>query len=119
MDDDRKASSDNQDSFDKRLKSMVREMAGREAQGRGRGSAYFFGVRLATDLLAGVLGGFALGWGLDYWLGTSPWLLLTFTLLGMVAGIMNVIRAASSAEAKRHLERTDGEGLPRVEDEDD
>ena len=118
MGDDRKSSSDRA-SFDKRLEHMAREVAQRDAPGKPRSSAYSFGFRLATDLLAGVLAGFAIGWGLDYWLGTSPWFLLGLIVLGMAAGILNVIRAASSMEAKRHLEQTSGEGLPRVYDDED
>ena len=118
MDDDRRSSSDKA-SFDKRLKAMARAIAARDAPGKHRSSAYSFGFRLAADLLAGVLGGFAIGWGLDYWLGTSPWFLLGLIVLGMAAGILNVIRAASSMEAKRHLEHTSGEGLPRVDDDED
>jgi ATP synthase protein I len=118
MGDDRKSSPDKA-SFDERLKAMTRTIAGRDAPGNSRSSAYHFGFRLATDLLAGVLGGFAIGWVLDYWLGTSPWFLLAFVVLGMAAGILNVIRAATSMEAKRHLEQTRGEGLPRVMDEED
>ena len=106
-------------SFDQRLKNMTRDVAARDAPGKGRGSAYHFGFRLATDLLAGVLGGFAIGWGLDYWLGTSPWFLLGLIVLGMAAGILNVIRAATSMEARRHLEQTSGKGLPRVADDED
>lgn len=119
MGDDRKSSS-GKASFDRRLKAMVRTVADRDKPGsRSRGSAYNFGFRLAADLLAGVLGGFAIGWGLDYLLGTSPWLLLVFIVLGMAAGILSVIRAAASMEARRHLDQTRGEGLPRVIDDDD
>jgi ATP synthase protein I len=119
MGDDGKSSSGDRDSFNKRLKAMASTIAGRDAPGRSRSAAYHFGFRLATDLLAGVLGGFAIGWGLDYLLGTSPWFLLVFILLGMGAGILNVIRAATSMEARRHLEQTRGEGLPRVRDDED
>ena len=118
MGDDRKSSSDRA-SFDKRLRHMARDVADRDAPGKRRSSAYSFGFRLATDLLAGVLGGFAIGWALDYWLGTSPLFLLGLIVLGMAAGILNVIRAASSMEARRHLEQTSGEGLPRVIDDED
>jgi ATP synthase protein I len=31
---------------------------------------------------------------LDRWLGSSPWLLIVFFVLGAAAGIMNVIRVA-------------------------
>lgn len=119
MGDDRKSSS-GKASFDQRLKALARTIADRDKPGRrSRSSAYTFGFRLAADLLAGVLGGFAIGWGLDYLLGTSPWFLLVFILLGMAAGILNVIRAATSMEAKRHLDQTSGEGLPSVKDDED
>jgi ATP synthase protein I len=38
--------------------------------------------------------GFACGYYLDKWLGTGPWLLLVFTVFGLVAGITNVYRTA-------------------------
>ena len=38
--------------------------------------------------------GFACGYYLDKWLGTGPWLLLVFTVFGLVAGIMNVYKTA-------------------------
>jgi ATP synthase protein I len=38
--------------------------------------------------------GFGCGYYLDEWLGTSPWLLLIFTVFGLVAGITNVYRTA-------------------------
>ncbi len=80
-----------------------REKARREKT-RKAASPYGFGLRLVTDMLAAVTAGFLAGWGLDVWLGTSPWLVLLFTPLGMAAGILNVVRAARSAEARRHLD---------------
>ncbi|HKS84427.1 MAG TPA: AtpZ/AtpI family protein, partial [Pseudolabrys sp.] len=47
-----------------------------------------------TELVAGVLVGAAVGWLLDRWLGTSPWGLIVFFLLGFAAGVLNVMRAA-------------------------
>jgi ATP synthase protein I len=52
------------------------------------------GFRLSTELVAGVLVGAAIGWLLDRWLGISPWGLIVFLLLGFVAGVLNVMRAA-------------------------
>jgi ATP synthase protein I len=51
-------------------------------------------LRLAGEFVAGVIVGSLLGWGLDYALGTSPWGLIVFLLLGFAAGVMNVMRAA-------------------------
>ncbi len=52
------------------------------------------GLRLSTELVAGVLVGAVIGYWLDRWLGISPWGFIVFVLLGFVAGIVNVMRAA-------------------------
>ena len=57
-------------------------------------SALARGFRLSTELVAGVLVGAFIGWALDKWLGTSPWGMIVFLLLGFAAGVLNVIRAA-------------------------
>ncbi|HME28424.1 MAG TPA: AtpZ/AtpI family protein [Pseudolabrys sp.] len=57
-------------------------------------SAIARGFRLSTELVGGVLVGAAIGWLLDRWLGTSPWGLTVFLLLGFAAGVLNVMRAA-------------------------
>ena len=36
--------------------------------------------------------GAALGFGLDRWLGTFPWLFLVFFVVGGAAGVLNVYR---------------------------
>jgi ATP synthase protein I len=60
-------------------------------------SAIARGFRLSTELVAGVLVGAAIGWLLDRWLGSSPWGLIVFLLLGFAAGVLNVMRAAGVA----------------------
>lgn len=65
-------------------------------------SAIARGFRLSTELVAGVLVGAAIGWLLDRWLGISPWGLIVFLLLGFVAGVLNVMRAAGIVR-ERHL----------------
>jgi ATP synthase protein I len=50
------------------------------------------GMRVVSELVAGVLVGGLIGYGLDYWLGTKPWLLLLCLLLGSAAGFNNVYR---------------------------
>jgi ATP synthase protein I len=52
-------------------------------------------ARLSTvgvALVAATAIGLAIGYGLDRWLGTSPWLTMVFTLLGIVAGFLNLFR---------------------------
>ena len=52
-------------------------------------------ARLSTigvSLVAATAIGLAIGYGLDRWLGTSPWLTLIFTLFGIAAGFLNLFR---------------------------
>jgi ATP synthase protein I len=61
---------------------------------QAKASAMAVGLRLSSELVAGVLAGAALGWGFDRLLSTSPWGLIVFLLLGFIAGVINVMRAA-------------------------
>lgn len=62
--------------------------------GHAKASAMALGFRLSSELIAGVLGGAALGWGIDRLFSTSPWGLIAFALIGFIAGVVNVMRAA-------------------------
>jgi ATP synthase protein I len=64
-------------------------------------SAMARGLRLSSELVAGVLVGAGIGWLLDHWLGISPWGMIVFLLLGFAAGILNVIRAAGVIPPRR------------------
>ncbi|MGY4474322.1 AtpZ/AtpI family protein [Bradyrhizobium sp. USDA 3364] len=66
-----------------------------------RASAMALGFRLSSELIAGVAVGAALGWGVDRLLSTSPFGFIVLTLLGFVAGVVNVVRSAGVASGKR------------------
>lgn len=68
---------------------------------QARATAMAIGLRLSSELVAGVLVGAALGWGFDHLLSTSPWGLIIFLLLGFIAGVINVMRAAG-VMSKQH-----------------
>ena len=57
-------------------------------------SGYAKGIRLSSELVAGVLVGAGIGWLIDRGLGVSPWGLIVFLLLGFAAGVLNVMRSA-------------------------
>jgi ATP synthase protein I len=61
---------------------------------QAKASAMAIGLRLSSELVAGVVVGAGLGWGFDRLLSTSPWGLVVFLLLGFTAGVINVMRAA-------------------------
>ncbi len=52
------------------------------------------GFRLSSELIAGVVVGALIGWGIDHLLSISPWGLIVMVLLGFIAGVVNVIRSA-------------------------
>ncbi|HEY0106831.1 MAG TPA: AtpZ/AtpI family protein [Rhizomicrobium sp.] len=60
--------------------------------------------RFATELVAALLVGGALGWGIDWLFGhfgvhTRPVFLIAMVVLGAAAGIRNVMRAAGEINA--------------------
>ena len=57
-------------------------------------------LRLAAEMISTLLVGGAIGWFLDRWLDTKPWLLLVFLLLGALAGMLNAYRAAMRMTAE-------------------
>lgn len=59
------------------------------------------GFRIAADLLAGVVVGVGIGLALDRWLGTSPWSLIVFLVLGFGAGMTNMLRTVRANDAAR------------------
>ena len=55
------------------------------------GSAF----KLGTELVAAVVVGTIIGFILDSWFDTKPWLIIIFFFLGAAAGMLNVIRTAN------------------------
>lgn len=64
----------------------------RAGSSRESASALATGMRAASEHVAGVLVGAALGYGLDMYLGTKPVLLIVLLMGGMAAGFLNVYR---------------------------
>ena len=60
------------------------------------GSAF----KLGTELVSAVLVGTIIGFILDTWFDTKPWLIILFFLLGSIAGILNVIKVAKKMQQK-------------------
>lgn len=91
--------------------------AAKDSAVRARGMAY--GLRMASELVGAVLVGGVIGYVLDQWLGTWPWLFLVFFLLGFAAGVLNVIRGFTrlQAEIKEATQGNIGHAVP--DDDDD
>ena len=62
-----------------------------EKKGSFMGTAF----KLGTELVAAVGVGTIIGFILDTWFDTKPWLIIIFFFLGAAAGVLNVIRTAN------------------------
>ncbi|MGH6925176.1 MAG: AtpZ/AtpI family protein [Propylenella sp.] len=83
------------DRLSRDLESEKRERAADERPPKSDSAGYALAFRMASEFVAGVVVGAALGWGLDRVAGTSPWGLIGFLLLGFCAGVLNVVRVSS------------------------
>jgi len=74
-------------------KSKIKKQVEFESEKKGSfmGSAF----KLGTELVAAVAVGTIIGFILDSWFDTKPWLIIIFFFLGTIAGILNVIRTAN------------------------
>ncbi|MGO4712563.1 AtpZ/AtpI family protein [Bradyrhizobium sp. 2TAF24] len=98
--------------LDQRLSSLRQSRDSQSAQQRGetetgsaKASAMARGFRLSSELVAGVVVGAVIGWGIDLLLSTSPWGLIVFFLFGFAAGVLNLMRAAGVAPSD-HADRS-------------
>ena len=54
------------------------------------------GFRVLAEFVAGVVVGGFIGWQIDTWLGTTPFGLIVFLMLGTAAGFWNVYKIAAN-----------------------
>ena len=96
------------DEIDVKLRAARAEQAAQSGRptssddARGRPSSGMgLGFRIAVELVAGIVVGTGIGVGLDHWLGTRPWLLIVFFLMGAAAGMLNVYRAVEGDNRRK------------------
>ena len=82
--------------FETRLKIAKEKIKKKfENDSENRGSFMGSAFKLGTELVAAVAVGTIIGFILDSWFDTKPWLIIIFFFLGTAAGILNVIRTAN------------------------
>ena len=84
------------DDLDTRLK-IAKSKLKKEFDNDSKKKGSFMGnaFKLGTELVAAVAVGTIIGFILDSWFDTKPWLIIIFFFLGAAAGLLNVIRAAN------------------------
>ena len=90
-----------EEDFKTRLKSAKNKAKSKYSESKepstsGMGHAF----KMSTELVAAVAVGTIIGFILDNWFGTKPWLMIVFFFLGTAAGILNVIRSANRMQKK-------------------
>lgn len=90
-----------EDPFSERLKRLEDRIAAAKSareEPKGHGSGEFtqgsLAWRMVTELVAGMLLGLMIGYGLDWLIGTRPLFLVIFALLGFAAGVRTMLRTA-------------------------
>ena len=83
-------------SLNQRLDKAKTDEAIRSGRARDKGQDdERLGQRVLAELIGGMVGGALIGWVLDRFLGTSPWLLLTLLGLGIASAFRNIIRLSN------------------------
>ena len=88
-----------EDQFKTRLKiaknkAKSRKSSKNEESSSNMGTAF----KMSTELVSAVVVGTIIGFILDNWFGTKPWLILIFFFVGVIAGIMNVVKSAKKMQ---------------------
>lgn len=78
------------------LEITAEEQDADAAEGSALGAAW----RISIEIVVALVVCTAIGWALDYWFGTKPWLMLIFLFLGGAIGINNAVRTALRIDAQ-------------------
>lgn len=78
-----------------RLDRLKQEQAAATADPAASGSMQGMaaGLKIASEFIAGIAVGGAIGYGIDRLFGTLPVGLVVFLMLGFAAGVLNVVRS--------------------------
>ena len=83
------------DALDKRLEKAQAEKEAMSPKPKERAdTAFGQAYKIGMELVVAVAVGGVIGYMLDQWLETAPWLMILFFFLGVAAGFANVYKAA-------------------------
>lgn len=89
------------DDLESRLNDMNKRL-GRDVDGKRDkeikkpgNSGMAMGMRIASEFVSAILIGAAIGYAIDWVFDIAPFAMISFLLLGFVAGVLNVMRAAN------------------------
>ena len=87
------------DQFKTRLQIAKNKLLKKELYNKNQNSSSIGAAfKLSTELVAAVAVGTIIGFLLDKTFGTNPWLIIIFFFVGVVAGIINVVKSAKNMQ---------------------
>ena len=87
------------DQFKTRLKIAKNKIKAKKSSKNDESSSGIgVAFKMSTELVSAVAVGTIIGFILDNWFGTKPWLILIFFFVGVITGIMNVIKSAKKMQ---------------------
>lgn len=87
------------DQFKTRLKIAKNKIKAKKSSKNDESSSGIgVAFKMSTELVSAVAVGTIIGFILDNWFDTKPWLIIIFFFVGVVAGILNVIRSAKKLQ---------------------
>ena len=88
-----------EDQFKTRLKIAKNKIRAKKSSKNDESSSGIgVAFKMSTELVSAVAVGTIIGFILDNWFGTKPWLILIFFFVGVIAGIMNVVKSAKKMQ---------------------
>ncbi len=96
------------DEFQQRLDKLGKKLdqaskGDQTDQPQSSSSGLGIAMRMGSEFVAAVLIGGAMGWFLDKWMGSTPFMLFLFLMVGFAAGTMNIIRVGKRLNEKQNL----------------
>lgn len=95
----------NLEDLERRLHAARPETIEEGAKDAGRSRAMGMAFRVSVELVSAIAVSVGIGWALDRWLGTGPWLMVVMFFLGSAAGFLNVYRAVEGLGLGRWSKR--------------
>ena len=87
------------DRFKTRLQIAKNKLLRKKSENNNQNSSSIGAAfKLSTELVSAVAVGTIFGFILDKTFGTKPWLIIIFFFVGVVAGIINVVRSAKNMQ---------------------
>ena len=87
------------DQFKTRLQIAKNKLLRKKSENNNQNSSSIGAAfKLSTELVSAVAVGTIFGFILDKTFGTKPWLIIIFFFIGVIAGIINVVRSAKNMQ---------------------